>query len=118
MANQVVANEEKAIPGPGAYSPSTTARDPVSFSNLQGFGSTTYGRDTWAFDKELPYTEPHRLNMPGVGVYTLDEQNRKNEDTKRKAINYEQIPVANPPFKSTEDRDCNKESRQGPPGPG
>jgi hypothetical protein len=56
--------------------------------------------------------------MPGVGVYTLDEKNRRDEATKRKAINYESYPVTNPPFKSTESRECNKETRSGPPGPG
>lgn len=75
-ADQIKVKEEKINPGPGAYSPSQTVKNPISFSNLQGFGSTTYGRDTWKNDKELPYTEPHRLGMPGVGIYTLDEQNR------------------------------------------
>lgn len=72
-ADQQRIADEKIFPGPGAYSPSQTAKNPISFSNLQGFGSTTYGRDTWKFDKELPFTEPHRLGMPGVGIYTLDE---------------------------------------------
>jgi hypothetical protein len=115
-AHQMNVAETKITPGPGYYEPNLLKQQ--QFSTAQCFGSKIARSDTWARDSELPYVDPERIGNPGVGSYTLDEHQRKEEERKRKAVTNELVQVQTTPFNSTSKRHCLSTKVEKKPGPG